>query len=479
VPPLDWDCDEDGDWEVNCPLIALAGDAVADPNWLLGVGLQRGWNSALDACFYADNVYNNKSFNGKPPNIDDPIDSPIEWSEHLNNLAILMTNLGNSSRDGKLSEEMNSGMLDEKGPVVLQLARFLQSREVDAPVPQYLPVVEPWYRYQEYESAIRKNYKGKKLFDNIHPTTTRELAIFQKNNKFVERGVYLRRTTTRPTAAMLTWSKRFECSAFWCNMSMKLIQIDGKSAPGAKAPNSKKNRFCEEKKEEEKTEQSRSSIVAAAVATREKIAESTKPSIFDAKKEEQKYEKAERVASQAVTKQRFGSPRINIAAVAKSYRPSGIRKDDLRSMDNLLSKVTENGKKSAGESMNIESSSSRSKRSVVTTESARANGIGKSQNSLSGINELSKKIDIPPTIFARDPNLSGTNDPMHEIRLLTVRYEQEMCKARLEVAQAKIAKAEAEEAVLRATKVCAQKEVEALSNLLDAYANAESKLRAG
>merc|ERR1712232_1294686 len=121
-----------------------------------------------------------------------------------------MNKLGNNSRDCKLSEEMNSGTLDEKGPVVLQLARFLKSRDVDAPVPQYLPVVEPWYRYQEYESDIRKNYLGRKLFENVHPTAAREIAIYKKNEKFVEKGMYLRNTITRPTAAMLTWSKRFE-----------------------------------------------------------------------------------------------------------------------------------------------------------------------------------------------------------------------------------------------------------------------------
>ena len=39
VPPLDWDSSRDGEWEIHCPLIALAGDSVADPNWLLGAGL--------------------------------------------------------------------------------------------------------------------------------------------------------------------------------------------------------------------------------------------------------------------------------------------------------------------------------------------------------------------------------------------------------------------------------------------------------
>ena len=36
----------------------------------------------------------------------------------------------------------------------------------------------------------------------------------------------------RPAAALLTWPKRFECSAFWG--MMKLLEIDGKTAPGEK-----------------------------------------------------------------------------------------------------------------------------------------------------------------------------------------------------------------------------------------------------
>lgn len=122
--------------------MALAGDSVADPNWLLGVGLQRGWNSALDAVFYADNIYNNKTFNGKPPSLEEPIMKEVEWSEHLDNMMNLMTTLGNASRDSKLSDEMDTGMLDEKGPVVVQIRRQLASRKVEAPVPQYLPVSE-------------------------------------------------------------------------------------------------------------------------------------------------------------------------------------------------------------------------------------------------------------------------------------------------------------------------------------------------
>jgi hypothetical protein len=232
VPPLDWDLDRDGEWEIQCPLVALCGDAVADPNWLLGVGLRRGWTSAMDACFFADNIYNNKSFNGKPPDLENPITEPVEWSEHMDNILNLMQKVGNASREGKLSEEMDTGMLSSKGPVVQQIRKRLQSQKQEAPVPAYLIPVSPFFRYKEFQLTVNKNYSGKNLHENEHPWSTREIAVFEHNTKWVDQGDAIKRKVTRPTAAMLTWPKRFECSAFWG--MMKLLSIDGKAAPGEK-----------------------------------------------------------------------------------------------------------------------------------------------------------------------------------------------------------------------------------------------------
>ena len=281
---------------------------------MLGVGLQRVWNSALDACFYADNIYNNKTFNGKPPSLEDPIEGPIEWSAHLDNITNLMTTLGNNSRNSKLSAEMNSGVLDKGGPVVNQITRYLKSRNIEAPEPQYLPVAEPWYRYHEYEIAIRKNQKGSNLFENIHPTTTRELAIFEKNAKFVDKGVYLRNKATRPTAAMLTWSKRFECSAFWCDMSMKLLQIDGQAAPGEKALE-KKATYTATEENDDKDE--------------------------PAKEERPKMNSGE---IQAIAKRKSDSLRNNIVVVAMSPRPSDISKKDRSGIDAIIFQAAEKDK---------------------------------------------------------------------------------------------------------------------------------------
>jgi hypothetical protein len=196
------------------------------------VGLQRGWNSAFDAVFLADNLYNTKTFNGEPPNVEEPMKGPVEWGDHLDNMTNLMTKLGNNARESKLSPEMDTGLFDEKGPVVAQIRRQLKARNIEAPCPAYLPPVEPWGRYKEFDLTVKKNYKGKLLFSNIHPLATRELAIFERNTRWVDTGAMIKKKVTRPTASMLTWPKRFECSAFWG--MMKLLEIDGKAAPGEK-----------------------------------------------------------------------------------------------------------------------------------------------------------------------------------------------------------------------------------------------------
>jgi hypothetical protein len=426
------------------------------------VGLQRGWNSALDACFYADNVYNNKSFNGKPPSIDEPIESPIGWESHLDNLSNLMTKLSNNSRESKLSAEMNSGMHDEKGPVVLQIQKLLAARDCDAPVPQYLPVVEPWYRYKEFELAVRKNYKGQNLMKNIHPTATRELAIFKKNNVYVDKGAFLRNTVTRPTGAMLTWAKRFECSAFWCDMSMKLLEIDGKAAPGEKPIENK--------------------ITADEEAKIEMVVKVERPKM-----------NSEEVKT--VARRRRDSLRNSIVEAAMSPRSLGVSQHDRSGIDLLIAKAAGKGKNRLGglpegpplgddkpspvsespfKKSPFKKSPFRKSPFAVTPKAAETPvaattpTAGLSQGSLSMIQELTKALD------GGSAN-SGAKDALLELRRRTISYEKEMIKARLEVAQAQVAQADAEEAVIRAKKACARKEVEALSNLFSAYKDAESK----
>eukprot|EP00584_Thalassiosira_punctigera_P007129 CAMPEP_0172534150 /NCGR_PEP_ID=MMETSP1067-20121228/6614_1 /TAXON_ID=265564 ORGANISM="Thalassiosira punctigera, Strain Tpunct2005C2" /NCGR_SAMPLE_ID=MMETSP1067 /ASSEMBLY_ACC=CAM_ASM_000444 /LENGTH=913 /DNA_ID=CAMNT_0013318901 /DNA_START=128 /DNA_END=2869 /DNA_ORIENTATION=+ len=437
VPPLDWNADEDGEWEIHCPLVALCGDAVADPNWLLGVGLQRGWNSAMDACFYADNVYNNKTFNGEPPSKDEPIEGPIEWLEHMDNMMNLMQKLGNASRDSKLSDEMDTGMLDEKGPIVIQMRRALASRKVEAPVPAYLPLVAPWGRYKQFTLAVKNNYKGKDLLKNIHPLATRELTIFEHNAAVVSKGAVVKMKVTRPSAALITWPKRFECSVFWG--MMKLLEIDGRAAPGEKPL--------------------------------DKPEKSKQPPPEDVKPVKHNVEEVKNIA-----KKKSIRLRESIVMQAMNPSPAGVGRKDRGGLDSLISQAASRGKamQTARGEENFSPSPvntpppSQRKGSVQRRESALSPG------DMSAITNLASQLSKATTPVAA---FSGPSDPMHDVRLETVRYEKATIASKLDVAEKTAALAQAERDAADAKMAAARTEVAMLENLLAAYERAESKMK--
>jgi len=472
VPPLNYNAEEDGEWEIHCPLVAIAGDAVADPNWLLGVGLQRGWNSAFDACFFADNIYNNRTFNGKPPSQEDPIESPVDWSEHMDNFMNLMADLGKYARESKLSGEMDTGMLDAKGPVVVQIRRELKARNIEAPVPQYLPPVDPYDRYKPFQLAVKSNYKGKKLFENAHPLASRELAIFYHNEKFVEKDTVIKMKVTRPMAALLTWPKRFECSAFWCDMSMKLLEIDGKAAPGEK-PLADEGKEKEEKKEKDNV----------------KVSSKVKQEKPPPKVEQPKLNLLE---VKTLARQKSLNLRENILQAALSGpSPRGINKKNRSAMDQLIYQAAGKGK--ASQESEVVLSMDTLDRSIMmpSTPSRRKLGsnfgsndggttpTGLSETDRTAIQKLSEKLDqiqIPAPV-AKTLLIGGEDDPIHQIRLQQVKYEKKTLKAKLTFTGAEMVKVEAEQEALKAKMLYVKAEHDMIKNLLKSYDDAEAKLK--
>lgn len=440
--------------EIHCPLVALAGDAVADPNWLLGVGLQRGWNSALDAVFYADNVYNNKTFNGKPPDKDEPIEAPIDWSEHMDNMMNLMQQLGNASRDSKLSSEMDTGMMNEKGPVVVQIRRQLKARNVEAPVPQYLPDVAPWGRYKEFQLAVNKNYKGKGLFENVHPLALRELAIFEHNERVVDKGALLKKKITRPSAAMLTWPKRFECSAFWG--MMKLLEIDGKAAPGEKPLKDNKESAAAEEVEKEPEEPVR-----------------PKPN-------------PEEVS--AIAKQKSFRLRESIVLKAMSgAAPAGIKDPkDRGGLDALIFAAANRGQQMQQQQ---EEPAPEPVPAMAPPAGRRSSSVRRasmlSPDDMSVIANLTAQLSrtqvdgpTPAPMAMSTTNGHGGSDPLSEIRLQMMQYEKEAMRAKLVWAEKESIKVLAEQEALKAKAEYAEKEKEMIQRCLSAYESAEAKIRA-
>jgi hypothetical protein len=444
VPPLDWDIDRDGEWEIHCPLVALCGDAVADPNWLLGVGLRRGWTSAMDACFFADNIYNNKSFNGKPPDLENPITEPIEWAEHMDNIMNLMQKVGNASREGKLSEEMDTGMLATKGPIVQQLRKKLRSQKVEPPVPPYQIPVSPFYRYKEYQLTVNKNYSGKNLHVNEHPWTIREIAIFEHNNKYVEKGDAIKRRVTRPTAAMLTWPKRFDCSAFWG--MMKLLEFDGKAAPGEK------------------------SLPGATTRTGLKAPEPesiAKP----------KFDQSE-VSQRASRKSNRLRESLVVAAMSGPHetQDGGNTNAGIQSLLNRFQKSPSARK--LDEAPKSLSQDARSPLPIRFRKPAvAASPAPFSKEDMKAIKRLSTQL-ADDSDRPRMPSAGVTVDAslMQELNVRRVMAEQDVLKAKLAYAKAEVTKVKYEKEAINAKLAYAEAEVQSVQALMDAYKDMEEMM---
>jgi hypothetical protein len=398
----------------------------------------------MDACFFADNIYNNKSFNGKPPDLENPITEPVEWSEHMDNILNLMQKVGNASREGKLSEEMDTGMLASKGPVVLQLRKKLKSSKVEPPVPPYLIPVSPFYRYKEFQLTVNKNYSGKNLNENDHPWTTREIAVFEHNNKYVERGDGIKRKVTRPTAAMLTWPKRFECSAFWG--MMKLLAIDGKAPPGEKAVTGGKP-----------------SSARPAVAP-EEIA---KPK-FDMKE----------VSSKASFKSTRLRESLVVAAMSGPHDGGDETNAGIASLLNRFQKPS--SRKVQNEESQQENSVPKDQMSPLPTRFRKAPAfevapLPFSPADMKAIKRLSTQLDSD-TRSAPSAGVTVDASLMQELNMQRVKVEQDVLKAKLVFAKAEINKVKAEKEAVNAKMAYAEAEYQATQALIQSFKDMEEMM---
>jgi len=117
LPPLDYNAETHGPWAGKSlvPPIGLVGDAVTEPFWIAGVGLQRGWNGAMDACYIIDNLYNLTFSGGCEPM------EPCSWNEHNAKLQEMLPVLYDYSHDGRLTTEGLQGEHADQGVVMTQL----------------------------------------------------------------------------------------------------------------------------------------------------------------------------------------------------------------------------------------------------------------------------------------------------------------------------------------------------------------------
>ncbi|CAE6955787.1 Gars1 [Symbiodinium natans] len=174
LPPIGYDTEVHGPWtgRTLIPPIGLVGDAVTEPFWIAGVGLQRGWNGVMDACYLIDNLYN-MSFSGGP----DPVET-TSWNEHVQKLQGMIPVLFDCSHDGKMTKEGLQGEYADQGIIMTQLNK----QQKDSEKPQWQLQVNPWTRYEQFAKLSEEKYKGARILENMHPTVRRALAIRKHPN---------------------------------------------------------------------------------------------------------------------------------------------------------------------------------------------------------------------------------------------------------------------------------------------------------
>ena len=170
LPPVGYDTETLGPWSGTSlvPPIGLVGDAVTEPFWIAGVGLQRGWNGVMDACYLIDNLYN-MSFAGEEPEGS----QTTSWNEHVQRLQGMIPKLYDCSHDGRMTREGLQGEYADQGVVMTQLNKHMK----DAEKPQWQLLVDPFSRYEQFAKKLEHKYRGARILENMHPVVRRTLAL--------------------------------------------------------------------------------------------------------------------------------------------------------------------------------------------------------------------------------------------------------------------------------------------------------------
>eukprot|EP00438_Fugacium_kawagutii_P033130 Skav217302 [mRNA] locus=scaffold1466:306679:325933:+ [translate_table: standard] len=170
LPPPTYDTQVHGPWTGTAlvPPIGLVGDAVTEPFWIAGVGLQRGWNGVMDASYLIDNLYN-MSFSGDVDALE-----LTSWNEHVQKLQQVIPKLYDCSHDGRMTREGLQGEYADQGVVMMQLNK--QMKDSDAEKPQWQLKVDPFHRYEQFAKAFEESGDGSRASPKLISVNGRELV---------------------------------------------------------------------------------------------------------------------------------------------------------------------------------------------------------------------------------------------------------------------------------------------------------------
>merc|ERR1712007_61995 len=173
LPPPDYNVEEHGAWVGPTlePFVALAGDALLEPFWPLGLGLKRGWQAVLDTAYAVDNLYHRTLMCeslGKDPNT-------FDWGMHFEALHDqIKENFLNCSK-AEVAEDLGKGEYQAESIVMKQWKKIAGEQEK----PEFLCEIDPATRYEKPNLAL--NSKQKRLWlddkDWQHPVVHKFMAI--------------------------------------------------------------------------------------------------------------------------------------------------------------------------------------------------------------------------------------------------------------------------------------------------------------
>jgi len=184
LPPTDYDVAEHGKWRGKklYPFVALAGDALLEPFWPMGLGLKRGWQAIMDTCYGIDNLYNREMFADKLEKEPDE----VSWDDHYTALEEANNQNFEFCNRLKVSSALGKGEFEDKSNVSIQLHKKLK----DAMKPAYEIEIDPASRYEPLNVPAESKYARDFLNDDkcLHPIAAKEIAKAEYLHEVSKKG---------------------------------------------------------------------------------------------------------------------------------------------------------------------------------------------------------------------------------------------------------------------------------------------------
>jgi len=174
LAPPNYSVEEDGEWEGRklVPFVCLAGDALLEPFWPMGLGLKRGWQAVMDTAYAIDNLYNSSCFMEQLGLSEEE----MTWDDHFDALTTQTASNFEMCNRLQVSDDLAAGEYNDKSIIMTQLKKRIKDPEK----PPFLVEINPWTRYAPLADTVAAKIRNmpkaeKDLY--IHPIVQKALAV--------------------------------------------------------------------------------------------------------------------------------------------------------------------------------------------------------------------------------------------------------------------------------------------------------------